>query len=128
MSNLLDKLIADRDRIQEEVNEAKARLHAAEGAVMMERFRDVERYKKGDVVLVPRKLFGEKRWWPARIEEVMLNFNEGWYAETYEPDPGGYWQTLGVTYRVILQEKDGSYGRKHDSFRHSQVEPAPADD
>jgi hypothetical protein len=125
----LEELIAERDRLHQEKNEAQARLDEAEQAVLEERFKDYERFQVGDVILVPRKLFGERKWWPARVIDVRLNYNQGWYGEGYTPDPGGYWENLSVSYVVTLQAKDGTFTGKNDGFSHHQVQasPEPAD-
>jgi hypothetical protein len=119
----LQELLAEAQRIKEERDDAQRRLDAAEEAVLKERFKDFDQYHEGDIILVPRKLFGEKKWWPAQILAVRLNYSEGRYADTYKPDPGGHWENLSISYTVRLQAKDGTFTGKNDGFYHNEVQP-----
>jgi hypothetical protein len=125
----LEELIAERDRLHQEKIEAQARLDDAEQAVLEERFKDYERFQVGDVILVPRKLFGKTVWWPAKIAAVTLHYNEGWYGENYSPDPGGHWENMYASYTVFLKQKDDTFGGSSTGFYHNEVQasPEPAD-
>jgi hypothetical protein len=123
----LEELIAERDRLQEEVKAAQARLDAADNAVLEERFKDDDRYQVGDIILVPRKLFGQIKWWPAKITAVRLDYNEGTYAEDDRFDwSGQHWSHRNIWYTVTLQTKDGAFTGGSDAFEHKQVQAAPA--
>lgn len=123
----LDELIDEARRLREVVAEAQARLDVAERAVLEERFRDEPRYAEGDIVLIPRKLFGQKKWWPAKIRWVQLRYTEGLNPNTeiFGDEAGQIWSHQEIVYTVFLQQKDGSFGGTSSSFYHSEVQAAP---
>lgn len=118
MTQKLDQLVAEAEVARREAAEAKARLHEVEEAVLMERFKDIERFKEGDIVLVPRKLFGEHKMWPAKIREVQLNYNSGTHRT------GDPWESMSVSYLVFLKQKDGTFSGSSKGFFHQDVAPA----
>jgi hypothetical protein len=121
----LERLLEEASKLRQESREAEKRLQEAEQAVLAERFKDWPQYKVGDVVLVPRKLFGEIKMWPAQIRYVKLNYEEGWYRETYKANPGGHWESQRIYYTVVLQQKDGKFTGTTDAFGHDQVMAVP---
>lgn len=90
------------EELKSEINALNARLKAARAELQEERFRDVPRYERGLVVLVPRMLFGKQKLWPARIEAVNFHYNAGTMAS------GEDWETKVVSYAVRYELKDGS--------------------
>lgn len=102
-------LLADIRRLESE-------LSAARDALTEERFRDVPRLPIGRVVLVPRKLFGKVKWWPAQIAAVHLDYSAG-------TDPhGNPWENHAVSYSVYLQSADGdSFGGSSHGFYASEI-------
>jgi hypothetical protein len=123
----LEELLAEESRLREEYNDAKSRLDEIKQAVLEERFAGVDRFAVGNIILVPRKLFGNEVMWPARVESVTLHHAEGRWSDTYEKDPGGHWESLNISYGVYLQQRDGTYSgsRSSNSFWHHEVARAP---
>jgi hypothetical protein len=121
----LDRLLAILQEIAEELKAVQARYQAVSQAVLEERFRDMPQFAKGDIILVPRKLFGRIRMWPAKVESVNLHFIEGNRGENYEPDPGGHWESKSVSYTVFLKHSDGEFSGSSQGFYHSEVAPLP---
>jgi hypothetical protein len=124
----LEELIAERDRLQEEVTATQARLDVTEDALLEERFRGWERFQEGDIILVPRKLFGKRTMWPARIYRVRLNYTEGINPDTaiFGDEAGQPWSHQEIWYTVFLKQKDGTFGGTSTSVDHREVQPAPA--
>jgi hypothetical protein len=108
------------EAIQARINELRGQLHDAEQELTAERFKDVFRYERGTVVLVPRLLFGQTRMWPARIEGVNLEYTSGHMRD------GTPWENHHVSYSVYLQQKDGDFGGSSQGFYHSEVILPPA--
>jgi hypothetical protein len=121
----LDRLKEEVAKLTKEYDDLGSQLQEAQQALLVERFKDQPQFKRGDIILVPRKLFGEKKWWPAQILMVRLNYNEGHYPDTFKDDPGGHWENLRVSYAVRLQAKDGTFTGKNDGFGHEQVQAYP---
>jgi len=115
----LDELIAEEDRLRTEWQIAKVRLDEAEHATLVERFKDMEQFEEGDIVLVQRKLFGKIKWWPARIVGVHLTYHEGTTKD------GRPWETKVIAYTVFLKQADGDFGGTSDSYYHTQVQAVP---
>jgi hypothetical protein len=118
----LEELITERDRIQIERIAIQDRLDEVEDALLEERFRGYDRYQEGDIILVPRKLFGDMKWWPAKIERVTLHYNEGTWGP-HADEPGKPWSNQAIWYRVFLQQKDGKFTGTSKAFDHNQVRP-----
>jgi hypothetical protein len=125
MSSRLDDLIDVVREIKAERDSAQTRLAKAEQLLLEERFKDVPKFAAGDIVLVPRLLFGKQKMWPARIERLHLRYREGTWPDTYKEDPGGHWEHHQVFYTVSLKQKDGTFGGSSETFSHGQVEPMP---
>lgn len=116
--------MSDTKRIEElksEIDALNARLRAAKHELTDERFRDIPRYERGTVVLVPRKLFGKVKMWPARIVHVHLDYQAGTSAK------GEEWEHHTVSYSVYLQQKDGTFGGSSEGFYHKDVVLVPGD-
>lgn len=122
----LNELIAEAERIRLEYEAVKQRLEGAEQAVLVERFKDDEKFAEGDVVLVPRMLFGKLTMWPARIDQVHLNYNDGIYG--YGPDKGLRWQSKSISYMVCLKAKDGTFSGATQGVYHADVMPCVAEE
>jgi hypothetical protein len=105
------------ERLETEIATLARRMTAAEEALTAERFRDVPRYAEHDLVLVPRKLFGKTRLWPARIARVHLTYGAG-VAPSGEP-----WEHKTVTYSVYLKQRDGSFGGTSEGYHHADIWP-----
>src|SRR4051812_25421546 len=118
----LDELIAEAERLREEANEAAQRANMANEAVLLERFKDFERFKEGDMILVPRKLFGETHMWPARVERVHLKYNSGTYA--HGPQEGESWESQSIAYTVRLRKQDGTFNSTTEGRSHHEVQAA----
>jgi hypothetical protein len=121
----LEELLAERDRIKAEFEAAPERLDEADKAVLEERFAGWERYAVGDIVLVPRKLFGKTVMWPAQVACVHLRYTVSWWPESYEPDPGGMDEHQSISYTVYLRQADGTFGGSSQGFYHKEIAPAP---
>lgn len=107
----IDDLTAEIDALQRRLKEAEAEL-------LNERFADVpRRFAVGDVVLVPRMLFGKCKWWPAQVVGVHLRHNSGTYKT------GEDWETKVVSYSVYYEDKDGNYTGSSHGFYDNQIEP-----
>jgi hypothetical protein len=119
----LEELIAEEKRCEANVQEAKRAREEARAAVLAERFKGWERYNEGDIVLVPRKLFGKIKMWPAKIVDVNLHYSSGNYPKTYRD--GEAWSHQTITYKVMLQ-KDGEFPTSggHEVVYHQDVQPA----
>lgn len=104
------------ERLQAEVRAFTERIREAEAEITEIRFKDVPRYERGALVLVPRRLFGAIRPWPARIEFVHLDYSSGTNSE------GVPWESRTVSYSVSLQGKDGSFGGSTEGYYHDQVQ------
>jgi len=118
----LDELLAEATRLRGEFETAQQRLLEADQAVLVERFKDDEKFAEGDIVLVPRKLFGERKMWPARIAQVFLRYNSGTYRD------GQPWESKSISYRVYLQAKDGTFSGAAKVFYHQDLEPYVAEE
>lgn len=113
----------DPARVAELENEIIAlykQVRAAEAELEQEQFKGVPRYERDTVVLVPRKLFGKVKAWPARIERVYFDHRSG------TSRTGEDWEFKTVSYAVTLRQKDGSFGGSTESFYHKEVVPLPA--
>lgn len=111
--------MTDANRIEElqaKVRTLTERIREAEAEITEIRFKDVPRYERGALVLVPRTLLGEVRPWAARIQRVNLQYLEGTDAG------GGSWESRTVAYSVCLQQKDGSFGGSTEGYCHDQVQ------
>lgn len=117
----LNELIAKAARIRLEFEAAQKRLNEVEQAVLVERFKDCEQFAEGDIVMVPRTLFGKRTMWPARIDQVHLNYNSGSYG--HGPDKGLRWESQSISYRVYLKANDGTFRGASQSFYHGDVKP-----
>jgi hypothetical protein len=107
---------AREDELRAEVSRLRTELKAAEEALTQERFKDVPRLAVGTEVLVPRKLFGKTRPWPAKIVNVHLSYNSG---ETRDGEP---WEHRTVSYGVFLRQADGEYGGSSEGFYAKDVQ------
>lgn len=121
----LDSLLQEAARIREELKEVQARYDQVQQAVLEERLRDLPRFAVGDIILVPRLLFGRRKMWPARIARVSLHYSSGHWSETYATDPGGKWENKYISYSVFLQQKDGEFGGVSEGFYHKDVAAYP---
>jgi hypothetical protein len=110
---------SETDRLLAEIAGLEDRLDRAHAALQAERFRGVPRFSEGDVVLVPRNLFGKVRMTPARIGAVHLDYSSGTSA-TGEP-----WENRTIWYSVYLRQADGTFGSSSQSYYHDQVQPVP---
>lgn len=115
----LEELLAECGRLRAVAAEAQKRLSEAEQALVEERFRGVAHYQRGDVILVPRVLFGKHKMWPAKVAAVHLQFADGVSAD------GEAWETKTVSYSVFLQQKDGGYGGTSAGVYHRETAPFP---
>jgi len=109
----------EEERLLAEISRLSEELKAAQEALTTERFKDVPRLERGTLVLVPRKLFGQTRLWPAKIGGVHLDYSSGRDAN------GVPWERHIVSYHVYLQQKDGSYGGSSAGYYAREVQPAP---
>jgi hypothetical protein len=107
------------ERLQAERTELQRRLAEIDAAILAERFRGVPRLSEGDLVLVPRKLFGQVRWWPAKISHVHLDYTSGTNAH------GQRWESHRVSYGVYLRQKDGAFGGSTNGYWAGEVQPIP---
>lgn len=121
----LERLLDQLATAKRECAEADQRRHAIEEAVLDERFRDWDLFAVGDIVLVPRKLFGKTKMWPAKISAVHREYREGHYPDTYQDDPGGYWDSQIASYTVFYKQADGSFGGSSNGVYHGNVEADP---
>ena len=117
--------MTDRIReLQAEIAELGERLTQAKAELKAERFRDVPRIPEGTLVLVKRMLFGQFRWWPARIAYEHLSYDSG----TIGDKP---YETKTVSYAVRHQLADGR-GYSGDAFvygdRYVQLAPGLVED
>jgi hypothetical protein len=111
----LEYLIDEAAKRREEFDAARARLDKADQAVLEERFRDVPRYARGDVILVKRKLFGRVQLWPARVESVNLRYGSGTFGS------GEPWEYKIISYSVRHLLKDGSWDPEDHGYEHSET-------
>lgn len=108
------------EKLQAEISTLEGRLAAARAELLNARFEGVPRYKRGTVVLVPRMLFGKRKWWPARIMAVHLHYGSGTDAN------GTPWETKVVSYSVEYQLADGSgFSDTTTSAWHKEVQLLP---
>lgn len=107
------------ERLQAEQAELRQHLDKVNAAILAERFKDVPRLAAGDLVLVPRTLFGKIKWWPAKISYVYLNYSSG------EDAHGEPWENRQVSYSVYLRQKDGTFGGSSEGYYASQVQLIP---
>jgi hypothetical protein len=117
----LDELIAEATRLRDEANAAVARANEADQAVLVERFKDWPQYREGDIVLVPRKLFGERKMWPARVEQARLKYNTGTYG--HGDRAGQPWETMSIAYTVTFKAADGTFTGQREGYHHYDVHP-----
>ena len=111
--------ITDEDRLKDrkvqvrlalaELRRAEKVLAQAEQDLLEFRFRDWEHFEVGDHVMIPRKVFGKIKWWPAEVTGLDLHFSEGDYRD------GDHWETQYIGYRVKYQQSNGEW--KPDYFR-----------
>jgi hypothetical protein len=113
---------AEVERLQATIRDLRERLEQAESMLLAERFKGVPHYNRGDIVLVPRKLFGNVRWWPARIDGVHFRYSSG------EDASGNPWERHSVSYSVFYRQADGTFGGASQGYYHSEVQDAPAED
>jgi hypothetical protein len=111
----LDRLLAIREEIDVELQAVRRRYQLADQAVLEERFAGMSRYAVGDVVLVPRLLFGKRKMWPAKIAGVHLYYNSGTHVD------GREWETKTISYQVYLQQKDGEFGGSSEGYYHREI-------
>jgi hypothetical protein len=102
---------------------ARERLEAAERDVLEARFKDDAKFSEGDMVLVPRKLFGKLEMVPARVADVHLKYSEGVYG--HGPRAGEAWSTKSILYRVFHQRADGTFATNSESYYHHDVQSMP---
>jgi hypothetical protein len=113
-------MTAREDELRAEIHRLAGELHAAQEALTQEQFRDVPRLAAGTEVLVPRKLFGKARMWPAKIAGVHLRYTSGTDGR------GEPWENKLVSYSVFLQQKDGKYGGSTVGYYANEVQLPPA--
>ena len=104
-------------RLVREIEWLEDSLASARELLLQERFRNVPRLAVGDLVTVPRTLFGKLRQWPARIETVHLHYSSGVDAS------GKDWVTTLVSYHVKYRRPDGTYGDDDHGFWAKDVTP-----
>jgi hypothetical protein len=110
-------MTTDREQeLLDRIGRLGTELRAAQEALTEERFRDIPRLAEGTEVLVPRKLFGKTRPWPAKIVHVHLSYGSGINAR------GEPWEHKTVSYAVLLQQKDGKYGGSTEGFYDTEVQ------
>lgn len=107
------------EALRAEKNALLARVNEIDREILAEQFRGVERYSEGDIVLVPRQLFGKTRMWPGKIAGVHLTYNSG------EMRDGKPWENKIVSYSVYLQQADGTYGGSSKGYYHREVQKVP---
>ena len=110
------------EELEAEIITLRTRLKEAAEELLLERFADTPaRYAEGDIVLVPRNLFGEIKHWPAQIAHVHRSYNAGTYntGETYE--------TKIISYTVFFLQKDGTFGGTSSGFYEHQIQPSRND-
>jgi hypothetical protein len=110
---------ATEDQLLAEIASLEDQLDRAHAALQAERFKDVPRYSKGDIILVPRKLFGKITPWAAQIATVHLDYSAGAVRG------GKRWETRLVSYSVFLRRPDGTFGGASEGYRHDEVRLAP---
>lgn len=114
----LDDLIAAEEAAQQDLNAARARLDEAAQAVLIERFKDDEHFVVGDIVLVPRTLFGKRKMWPARVEQLHLNYTAGVYRD------GEPFESKTISYTVRHANANGNgYAPTSEGYYHRDVAP-----
>jgi hypothetical protein len=106
------------ERLKAEIADLSGQLTALQDALLAERFKDVPRLAIGDIVLVPRKLFGKVKWWRAQIVYVYLEYSSG----TMDGRP---WEKHLVSYSVCLQQKDDTFGGDTQGYYAGEVQPVP---
>ena len=101
------------EALEAEIDALRRRLGEAKDELLQERFADhPPKYKVGDVVLVPRKLFGQRKLWPAKISAVHLDYSSGiWTGRGTgsHQEAGEPWENWSISYSYYLQAKDGSF-------------------
>jgi hypothetical protein len=117
-----DPDLTEIERLLAEIADLDERLDRAHAALQAERFKGVPRFSEGDVVLVPRNLFGKVRMTPAQIGTVHLDYSSGTFG-TGEP-----WENKTVSYSVYFRQQDGTFGGGSQGYYHDQVQPAPQPD
>jgi hypothetical protein len=114
---------AREQELLDEIRRLSAELKAAEEALTDERFKDVTHLPVGTEILVPRKLFGKIKWWPARVSYVHRSYYSG-ISATGEP-----WENKVISYSVYLQQPDGEYGGSSVGFYAHEIQvPASSEE
>jgi hypothetical protein len=124
----IDALKEKVEECRRAVKAAQMRLDTAEEELLLARFEGWERFKRGDRVVVPRKLFGKTQPWPAVVTHVRLNFSEGDYKDDGRYDwSGKHWENQSVSYGVdFLDKKTDQPTGQGDHYYHKDVSRAPA--
>lgn len=118
MTAVTDRIAA----LEDEINSLHRRLADAQDELLRERFADTPpKYKEGDIVLVPRLLFGKRKMWPAQIRDVHFHYNSGTDAW------GDDWESKNISYTYFLQQKDGTFGGSSDSAFEDSIKPVTAE-
>jgi hypothetical protein len=110
--------VSRAEELQAEVTRLTGELAAAQAALLDERFAGIPVRPAGQDVLVKRVLFGDIRWWPARIEYAHRTYRPGTDAEPRERHI--------VSYSVYHRQADGSYGGTSAGYYEHEVTDAPA--
>ena len=106
--------------LEEEIRALGERLKEAQDELLMERFADTPaKYKVGDIVLVPRLLFGKHKLWPAKIAAVHRRYNAGTNAR------GEDYESKTISYSYFLQQKDDSFGGSSNGAYEYEIQPLP---
>lgn len=107
------------DELEAEIRALRERVATAEHELLLERFGDtVPRFKRGDVVLAPRTLFGKRQMRPARISQVNRRYLSG------TDENGDEWEAKTIIYTFFFQRQDGTYSGTSDSdYEHNLEEP-----
>jgi len=123
----IEALKAEVERCRRVAQEAEQALEQAEQDLLRERFKDWDQYKEGDIVLVPRKLFGKRVMWPAKVTQVYLRYSEGWYQDDGRHEwSGEHWENQHISYQVFYLDKDTMTvkpGTTSAGVAHDQVRP-----
>lgn len=106
------------ERLKAEIEDLSGRLTALQAELLAERFKDIPRLATGTIVLVPRKLFGKVKWWPAKIVYVYLDYSSGIMG-------GEPWEKHLVSYSVCLRQQDGTFGGDTQGYYASEILPVP---
>jgi hypothetical protein len=107
------------EELQAEKSALRARIAEIDREILAIQFEGVPRYSEGDLVIVPRQLFGKIKQWPAKIGYVNLSYSSGTMRD------GEPWENKTVSYGVFLQQADGTYGGSSKGYYHAEVQKAP---